>query len=174
MKNFLLHNFYEPYYLYDTIHFYNKNTRSFELRKRATAISFSSNGEIVIAFHICNPNDEFNKKIAKYGQYGLADSDNYTVGLIPKIKFIIEKVKLNLDLAKSGQDMSFQNTYYFSSIDDFNNKVMFLASYATINLSSEATFLNVADINADYYFHRTYVTSKFYKFFRKLEEKNND
>ena len=57
--------FTEPFYLYDNITIFDKESNTFALRQRSTAVSLSTLGEIVLATTICSKYDQFNKKVAR-------------------------------------------------------------------------------------------------------------
>lgn len=158
MKTLLSHNFYQPYYIYDNIEFYNKITKKLELRRRVTAISFSDEKEIAIAFLICSPLDNYSKSVAKYG-------NDKTIGLENKLIKLITDIK---EPTNEGLDVN--NVFYFKNIEDYISKVDFLARYAKTNIASDFAFLNSDIENANYYFHQKYVLRKYVTFFSKLEE----
>lgn len=108
--------FFEPYYVYDLITVMNKSTCLTELRHRATAVSFSDEGQIIVAFTICNPKDNFSKKVAREGS-----KKAKVLGLNDKIKYMYHH-QVKEDDAR-GIITNSNMTYYFANIDIFNEFV---------------------------------------------------
>ncbi len=109
--------FYEPYYLYDLITVINKSTCLPEMRHRAAAISFSDEGQIILAFALCNPKDNFSKKVAREGSKG----KSRVIGLNSKVRYMYDHF-ISSDRSSSiliNDNMS----YYFSDIEQFNQFV---------------------------------------------------
>ena len=168
MKTLLLHNFYQPYYFYDKTIFCNKDLNKFETRKRASAISFSHNEEIIIVSHICSPVDQFNKKIAKYGD------SNQIVGLNTKLLETIEGVHNTHSILGqppfSSTDMG-NNCYYFKNLNSFVNETLNITGYLIRQVYPINYYLK-PDI-LDYTFPYTFVVQKHQKFFNKIADLSN-
>lgn len=109
--------FYEPYYLYDLITVINKTTCLPEMRHRAAAISFSDEGQIIMAFALCNPKDLFSKKIAREGSRG----KSRILGLNKKIQYMYDHfISTN---QTSGLLVNDNMSYFFADLSIFNEFV---------------------------------------------------
>jgi hypothetical protein len=154
-------SFYEPYYVYDVIPILNKTTNTYENRRRCTAISFSNDGEIVIAFSICSLLDAFKKKVAR------GKTRKRTID-------IIRKIRLN---DESYQILNSDKAFYFASIQDYEDFVfstkaatkLFHTPGKTFLPQKDGTYIKVNGSDIDYW-HEFFIKKTYVPFLQRLKD----
>lgn len=158
-------NFYEPYYVYDVVPILNKTNNTYENRRRCTAISFSEDGEIVIAFSICSLLDSFKKKVAR-GKTRKRATD------------VIKKIREATDLP---QILNYDKAFYFSTSQDYNDFVnaaiaaskLFHTPGKTFLQKRDGTYIKVNGANVDYW-HKDFIRKTYIPFLQKLQDLDNE
>jgi hypothetical protein len=97
-------DFYDPYFVYDVVTIFDKNSQQYVVRQRATAVSFSNNGEMIIAFAVCSDHDVFSKPKARAILKNRIDSCLRTV--------------MNQGI---NDGFALNNAYYFRSIEEYKS-----------------------------------------------------
>lgn len=159
-------SFYEPYYVYDVIPVFNKTTNTYENRRRCTAISFSEDGEIILAFSICSLLDSFKKKVAR------GKSRKRLTDMISTIRRTTDSFQItNLD----------NKAFYFASSQDYEDFVK--AAKASAKLfhtpgkvfleQKDGTYIKVSGSDIDYW-HQFFIQKTYIPFLQKLSKTNID
>ncbi len=161
-------DFYQPYYIHDYVTIFDKNTNSYVDRRRATGISISDNGEIIIAFAVCSDTDLYSKPKAR----------NIITN---RIESLIRHLSAN---NKFTYQYALNNAFYFpdiSAFKEFTNMFDISASYfftpnqviktnkhkdtITDKVITTNTLLSSPRENISYaYWHYEFVVNTFTKF----------
>lgn len=189
MKNLLQLNgmqlsFYEPYYIYDYIYIYDKTAKDYVLRRRASAISYSMNGEIVVTTAVCSDKDPFIKKQAR------AILNNRLLNVVEKIELCQYET---MDNIHSEADSTYFSSYdvFTQYCDAFDNNVrLFFTPYKIPYLARipTDTFVDNKGVTrtqvtskikhldslkqspANVYLHKDFVNASYAKFMKVVSE----
>lgn len=187
MKNLLQLNgvnveFYEPYFIYDIVNIYDKTAKEYVIRRRASAISYSNHGEIIIATAICSDEDSFSKKQAR----------NILMNrLLNMVQYVIGP---SFDKAYMHAD---DECYYFAAVSCYDeyctlfdrHSRLFFTPYKINYLDRvpQSSFVDNKGVTrtrvtsvvksmdtlkkgvSDVYLHRDFINSSYYKFMNVLE-----
>lgn len=163
-------DFFEPYYIYDTVSVYDKIADKYVSRRRSVAISISAIGEIAIASTICSAQDNFVKKTAR-SKLG-ARLRSALLGF-----FGTERTNAGIYSNSEGSHVfSDYATYnsFCNSVDSLGNqyflpyRVQVAETTAGKTKSYDVTRKSASDI----YLHRRFLAVIYPKFMGKVEECN--
>ena len=156
--------FYEPYIIHDEVTVYDKNNNCYITRRRSVGISFSEDGNILIAHAICSEKDTFDKKKGA----------------------TIVRSRINTTLKSSFAKM--KNVFYFNSLETFNSfTTQFDASSRLFFVPFEVALTNESGVTksirtlagksrtcdskspSEAYFNKKYINEIYAKFFSVSE-----
>lgn len=172
--------FYEPYFVYDIVTIFDKTKNAYVNRRRASAISYSQSGEIILATAICSEQDIFSKKQARKI-------------LLNRVKKLVNRVEVdsfNLDYLACND-----NCFYFSHYSMYDEYCNMFDKHATLFFTpyhvsyldrvenkwttSTKLYVNVqkkldtlSNSVASVYLQKNFISTTYHKFMNVLHEDN--